>query len=109
MQQAAALARSFASANLTAIYSSPLKRAFTTAETLKNAQAAPIPLHTSPLLREQNFGRGEGQRYDVRKEPGLTLAEHVAKGKYPAIHNRSQRFPDGESLDDVARRADQVV
>ncbi|GLB38344.1 putative phosphoglycerate mutase-like protein [Lyophyllum shimeji] len=107
--QAEALARSYANTSLTVIYTSPLKRAYTTAEVLQNAQAVPIPLYTSPLLREQNFGRGEGQPYHVRKEPGLSLAEHIAKGKYPATHKRSQRFPDGESLDDVARRADQVV
>ncbi|KAF8073718.1 phosphoglycerate mutase-like protein [Lyophyllum atratum] len=106
---AEALAKSFASTSLTAIHSSPLKRALTTAETLKKSQAAPIPLHTSPLLREQNFGRGEGQRYDVRRESALSLVEHIAKGKYPSTYNRSERFPDGESLNDVAGRADQVV
>ncbi|KAF5382740.1 hypothetical protein D9615_002872 [Tricholomella constricta] len=107
--QADALGRSFATTSLTAIHSSPLKRALTTAEALKNAQDTPIPLHTYPLLREQHFGRGEGQRYDVRRESGLSLAAHIAKGKYPAIYNRSERFPEGECLNDVAKRADQVV
>ncbi|RDB17981.1 hypothetical protein Hypma_000741 [Hypsizygus marmoreus] len=109
-KQAEALAISFADIKLTAIHSSPLKRAFTTAEALWNVQSHPKPpLTTSLLLREQHFGQGEGQRYDVRREPGVSLEEHITRGKYPALRGRHEQYPEGESLNDVARRAEQVV
>ncbi|KAG6897645.1 hypothetical protein C0992_012624 [Termitomyces sp. T32_za158] len=107
--QAEALAKSFANTNLTVIHSSPLERALLTAKALQAAQPNFVPLQISPLLREQNFGRGEGQKYDVRKKPHLSFKEHVAQGIYITPFNRSDRYPDGESLDDVAKRADNVV
>jgi broad specificity phosphatase PhoE len=81
-----------------------------TAKTLLNAQPNPKPrIEISPLLREQHYGLGEGQRYDVRRVPGLSLAEHFARGKFPPLYSRSERFPEGESLEDVARRAEEAV
>lgn len=109
VQQAEALAESFANTNLTVIHSSPLERAFLTAKALQAAQTNFVPLQTSQLLREQNFGRGEGQKYDVRKKPHLSFEEHVARGMFISPSNRSHRYPDGESLDDVEKRADSVV
>ncbi|KAG6900052.1 hypothetical protein C0993_003683 [Termitomyces sp. T159_Od127] len=107
--QAEALAKSFANINLTVIYSSPLERAFLTAKALQAAQPNFVPLETSPLLREQHFGCGEGQKYDARKKPHLSFEEHVSQGIFIPPLNRSDRYPDGESLDDVAKRADIVV
>ncbi|KAF8231743.1 phosphoglycerate mutase-like protein [Tricholoma matsutake] len=108
--QAEALAASFSNTNLTAIYSSPLKRALMTAKTLQNAQPKPKPpIETSLLLREQHYGLGEGQHYDVRREPGLSLADHFAQSKFPPLRGRTEHFPEGESLDDVAVRAKDVV
>jgi broad specificity phosphatase PhoE len=81
-----------------------------TAKTLRSAQPDPKPrIETSPLLREQHYGLGEGQRYDVRRVPGLSLAEHFARGKYPPLYSRTERFPEGESLEDVAKRAEEAV
>ncbi|KAG6909124.1 hypothetical protein DXG01_001876 [Tephrocybe rancida] len=108
-QQAEALGRSFAGTTLTAIHSSPLERAFLTAKALQTTQPNFVSLETSPLLREQSFGVGEGQSYDVQKESHLSFEEHVAQGKYIQAYNRSDRYPGGESLNDVARRAETVV
>lgn len=67
-----------------------------------------LPFQESMLLREQNFGTGEGMKFS-KKEKGLTIATHYAKGKFPALYTRHERFPGGESLDDVARRANAVI
>lgn len=40
---------------------------------------------------------------------GVSIEEHFARGIYPVLHERSQKFPEAESLDDLARRADQAV
>ncbi|KAG6816242.1 hypothetical protein H0H87_007479 [Tephrocybe sp. NHM501043] len=109
MRQAEALASSFASTKLTAIHSSPLERALLTAKALQEGQSNFVPLEASPLLCEQNFGQGEGQSYDVRKRPGLSFDEHIAQGLYIRAYNRSDKYPDGESLNDVARRARNVI
>jgi broad specificity phosphatase PhoE len=44
-----------------------------------------------------------------KKEKGLTIAAHYAKGKFPALYTRHESFPCGESLDDMARRAEDVI
>jgi len=43
------------------------------------------------------------------KTPGMTMGAHFAQGIFPALHSRSQRFPGGESLDDMALRAELVL
>lgn len=49
---------------------------------------------TSPLIREQHFGEAEGQPF----------------GMYPhARKDRTAKFPDGESLTDVEKRAEEVL
>lgn len=67
-----------------------------------------LPFHESTLLREQYFGTGEGMKFS-KKEKGVTTAAHYAKGKFPALYTRHESFPGGESLDDVARRANTVI
>lgn len=62
-----------------------------------------IPLSTSPLLREQHFGAGEGKKI-CAKDKNLTLSLHYARGKFPAIYTRTEKFPGGESLNDMAER-----
>lgn len=42
-------------------------------------------------------------------KPGLSLEEHFAQGLYPVLHGRTERFPEGESLEDVAIRANQAI
>lgn len=81
-----------------------------TAQALLDAQPDPkSPLSTSSLLREQHYGLGEGKRYDVTRDPALSLTEHFARGEYPWLRSRTERFPEGESLEDVARRAEEAI
>lgn len=39
----------------------------------------------------------------------MTLEEHYAQGLFPIHHERWQKFPKGESLDDLAQRAEKAV
>lgn len=81
-----------------------------TAQALHDSQKAPRPpLTTSPLLREQHFGIAEGKPWVMTQEPNLTLAEHFAKGLFPVLYGRTEKFPGGESADDLACRAEQAI
>lgn len=42
-------------------------------------------------------------------KPGMTLEEQIAQGIYPVLHLRSEKFPEGESLDDLSARATLAV
>ena len=88
-----------------AVYTSPLRRAFQTAEAVARAQGlCPTPL--SALL-DLNFGNWQG----------LSFGE--ARDRFPALHQawreapHTVRFPGGESLDDIRSRVtagvDEVV
>jgi broad specificity phosphatase PhoE len=80
-----------------------------TATAIQEKQADPnIPLTISSLLREQYFGAGEGKKI-CAKDRNLTLALHYAHGKFPVIYTRTERFPGGESLDEMAERADSTI
>jgi broad specificity phosphatase PhoE len=63
----------------------------------------------SPLLKEQNFGIAEGNKWALQRQPGLSDEEHWAKGIYPVPHERKEKFPEGESLDDLRDRAREAV
>lgn len=105
-----ALGASLSQTRLDVIHASPLKRAFSTAEAIQTYQAEPKPLlHTSLLLREQTRGVAEGHPWLTEPIPALSLEEHHAKGLYPIHHERWQKFPEGESLDDLAQRARRAV
>ncbi|KAI0036441.1 histidine phosphatase superfamily, partial [Vararia minispora EC-137] len=93
-----------------AIYASPLKRAFTTAQAIYDAQPSPKPSFTeSVLIREQHFGVAEGKPWTYNHEPGLSLEEHFARGIWPVLTGDDERFPDGESHNDLAARADMAI
>jgi len=93
-----------------AVHCSDLKRALLTAEAVCNAQSDPKPIpQPSVLLRERKYGSGEGKRWDARHMPGLTMDEHYQRGLYPVLRNRSEKFPGGESLCDLAERAEEVI
>ncbi|EIN12988.1 phosphoglycerate mutase-like protein [Punctularia strigosozonata HHB-11173 SS5] len=129
MNQARALAEYFSETHFSAVYASDLLRARTTAETLRDSQPAyrrlatpvsptmsdaatsadPPPFVISPLLREQNFGLAEGRQWSWSPDPQLSTEEHYMRGVYPAITERSGKFPQGESLDELAQRADRVL
>jgi len=109
MNQARAVGKSLSQTPFIAIHASDLKRAYTTAQAIHDAQPTPPPFDSSPLLREQHFGVAEGKPWSLHVEPGLSLEEHYAKGIYPVIFNRTDKFPEGESLDDLARRAEEAI
>ena len=80
-----------------------------TATVIQEKQPDPkISLTISSLLREQNFGAGEGKKI-CAKDRDITLSVHYAQGKFPAIYTRTEKFPGGESLEDMAKRADNVI
>ena len=66
-------------------------------------------LVSSPLLKEQNFGIAEGNKWTFQRERGLTDEEHWAKGVFPVLDGRKAKFPEGESLDDLRDRARQGI
>lgn len=95
------------------------------------------PIHTTPLIREQHFGIAEGKLWSAgpapvskRQQRRASAASasngsgtsvhgdaHGDDGKllgpevevYETIRNRHERFTGGESLDDLALRADDAV
>jgi broad specificity phosphatase PhoE len=81
-----------------------------TAQAVLEAQPYPQPsLTISALLREQHFGIAEGRPWASTVEPGLSFSDHIAKGAYPAAYDRTDKFPGGESLNDLALRAETAV
>ena len=60
------------------------------------------------MLREQNFGAGEGKKI-CAKERDFPLSNHYARNKFPVIYTRTEKFPGGESLEDMAKRVDIVI
>ncbi|KAF7965552.1 hypothetical protein HWV62_2685 [Athelia sp. TMB] len=111
MNQARALGASLADVPFSAIFASDLKRAHTTAQALHAAQnqVPPAPLTTSPLLREQHFGIAEGKAWILTQDGSKPLAELYAAGVFPIITKRGGKFPEGESLNDLGRRATQAI
>lgn len=83
----------------TAIYSSPLGRARSTADAI--AEATGLPIATLDDLREMNYGGWEGRSFlDVRRE-----YEDVYQRW---INDETCRCPDGESHADVRARLERA-
>lgn len=82
-----------------------------TAEVVQSHQNSdPKPLLIpSTLLREQNYGLASGKPFNKDRLPDLSLEEHFARGVYPIIYNRTEKYPEGESAMDLSRRAVQAV
>ncbi len=81
-----------------------------TAQAIHEAQQDPKPpLETSLLIREQHFGIAEGNSWLLAPKPNLSREEHYTQGVYPVIYTRQDRFPQGESLDDLSLRAEQAI
>ncbi|PFH54086.1 hypothetical protein AMATHDRAFT_860 [Amanita thiersii Skay4041] len=109
-KQANAVANYFSNTHFTAILCSSLTRALSTGQAIHKVQRDPKPpISTSLLLREQHFGVAEGQPYCTTREPGLSLQEHITKGKFPAPCSLYERYPEGESREDLLRRAEQAI
>lgn len=96
--QACALALALRSENLTAIYSSPLKRAVETATHISRFHPA-TPLFREPGLMEMDLGEFEGM--DARQ----WAAQHKEFRKVWEKNPATLAMPGGESLQDVQQRA----
>ncbi|TIA87777.1 hypothetical protein E3P99_02975 [Wallemia hederae] len=97
MNQARRLGESFQDYPIKAIIASDLTRARWTAEQIRDHnKTQPQPSFTlTHLLREQNFGKGEGQPWQ--------------QAQWQRKSGRDFKFQDGESLHDVANRAEEVI
>lgn len=99
--QAGLLVRAFSGCDLSAVYSSPLSRSLDLARDL--ARATDAPLLIDERLTEIGLGEWEG------------LYRHEIEARYPDIYNewytrpQSVRFPGGETLHDVAMRAQSAL
>jgi broad specificity phosphatase PhoE len=97
LAQARATAGALGAVGLEAVFASPLKRAFNTAELI--AQAAGLTARPLPDLLDISYGAWQG----------MTYAE--AQAAYPDLYARWQaaphlvHFPAGESLDEVRSRS----
>ena len=94
--QARALAATLRDVEFDAAYGSALVRARHTAERVLGGR---VPLRVEPAFNELSYGRWQGATLErvARDDPAL--------GSRWAADPWSVTFPDGESLDDVRRRA----
>jgi broad specificity phosphatase PhoE len=101
IKQAELLGKYLSTWELEAIYSSPLRRALDTANIIAHYQK--IGVHIVEGLIDFDYGEWQ------------SLPEQEAKRLYPALHNEWHNnphkviMPGGESLEDVRRRAIEVV
>ncbi|CAE6537640.1 unnamed protein product [Rhizoctonia solani] len=94
LNQAKAAGKFFSTYRITHMFASDLKRAHSTARAIYDAQPDPKPpLTVTELIREQHFGEGEGKEW--------------GNDEWCQPAGRDGKFAGGESLDDVARRADE--
>ena len=94
--QAAAVARALEGGKLDAVYSSPLRRAVTTAEAI----AAPhgLPVRVEEAFREIGFGAWEGLTLEEAQQRYPDETRHWNERPHEALP------PGGEALGDVRRR-----
>lgn len=98
-EQVLRLAERLAHIGATALYSSPLGRAMTTAQAI--ADVTGLPIVTLEDLREMNYGRWEGRSFlDVRREDEETYQRWIA--------DEECACPGGESHVDVRRRLERA-
>jgi len=95
--QAQRVAAKFVACELTALYTSPLKRAYDTAKPL--ALQKQLPAHADARLAEIHHGAWEGNPAAVIREQ--YAAEYLAWRTQP----HRVKMPDGESLAEVSLRA----
>jgi probable phosphoglycerate mutase len=98
-QQVQRLAQRIAAMQPTAIYSSPLGRALSTAEAIAEATGLPIVMNDD--LREMSYGGWEGKSFlDVRRDDEEIYQRWINDGE--------ARCPEGESHADVRRRMERA-
>ncbi|MGA2670783.1 MAG: histidine phosphatase family protein [Dehalococcoidia bacterium] len=101
IKQAELLGKYLSNWKLEAIYSSPLRRALDTANIVARYQK--IGVHIAEGFIDFDYGEWQ------------SLPEEEAKRLYPTLHNEwhnnphKVKMPGGESLEDVRRRATEVV
>ncbi|KAK7034555.1 hypothetical protein VNI00_012402 [Paramarasmius palmivorus] len=111
-KQAAAAGRYFSTTPFTAIYASPLLRAHATAVAVRDANTSTpnLPVNVNSKLREQHFGIAEGHKWALGLPSRYKSAEEAFKdGVYPVLYERHEKFPEGESLDDLAKRSEEAI
>jgi broad specificity phosphatase PhoE len=109
-QQARALGKFFADTRYTAIHTSDLKRAFGTARAFYDAQKDPKPtFDSSELLREQHFGVAEGKPWSYSSSRNVNLEQEMGRGVYPSLHGADEKFPGGESINELGQRAHRAI
>jgi probable phosphoglycerate mutase len=101
LAQADALARRVATMGIAAILSSDLPRALQTAQAI--AAATGLPIRTSELLQERNFGDLRGLPYDGLAFDPLTMEEAPPGGESSAAFGARVRAALAAALD--AQRA----
>jgi broad specificity phosphatase PhoE len=98
-RQVRALAERLAKHEPTAIYSSPLGRALSTAQEI--AEATGLTVQAIDDLREMSYGAWEGQSFlDVRRNDLEIYHRWIGDPDYPC--------PEGESHNDVLRRMERA-
>jgi broad specificity phosphatase PhoE len=101
LKQAQLLAKYLSDIKIDAIYSSPLKRALTTAEIMANYHKLKVEI--APSLIDFDYGEWQGLPHqEVRDEYSRLYAQWIN-------HPDRLRMPAGESLDEVRKRAMNVV
>lgn len=101
VRQAQWLAARLTAESLTAVWSSDLERARTTAEIVAEAQG--LPVQTTPLLREMRLGNWEGlTARDIAARGEETLYQDYLRNS--VVH----RPPDAEPLTEVWERMQKV-
>ena len=87
------------------IYSSPIKRAYLTAQTLDQALGGDIPLSTNAALKEFDLGIMEGQKFSVmeQKYPQEVWAFRHDPSQYDAASIQ------GESFESVVHRTNDFI
>ncbi len=96
MTQAKLLADYLADIRITAIYSSPLKRALKTTEIIASRHA--VNVETAPELKDLNYGEWQGLSHDQVKEKYQALLTEWQKSPQQVT------LPGGESLGEVRER-----
>jgi broad specificity phosphatase PhoE len=101
LKQAQLLAEYLADEKISAIYSSPLKRALTTAEEISSYHD--IKVNIASELNDFDYGQWQGLSHELVREKFKTLYDGWCKSPHLV------KIPAGESLSDVRNRALSLV
>ena len=77
---------------------------------LLNGQPEPnLSFEVDRDLRELRVGDADGRPVLMRQIPNKSLGDHFRDGQYPILFDRNEKFPNGESLNDLAVRAERSI